>query len=338
MSDVLDRADLTPIFILGMSQRTGTNFLGELLRLHPRCTSPGVLWEDFLAAYADLLVSYAAQVSSNWGPAWGFDRNQGRDSICRHLGEGLISFLNSQRAIARIGEAPNSGSPVVSAEEMTKRVVTKTPSVRSLQYFFKIFPRAQLLILVRDGRAVVESAVKSFKRDYEEEMRYWVVSARTILRFKQSVDHCDLSYMLVRYEDLWMHREQELRKIFSFLELDVESYDFAAADKLPIRGSSTLVEQGIKVHWLPVEKSSSFNPVQRWAHWDRRLHERFNWIAGDCLERFGYQKKTYNGNRWLWILWNMALDARYFVRSCWHEPERLVRSLLAFCRLRRGAH
>jgi Sulfotransferase family len=332
MRDDFNRTDLTPIFILGMSQRTGTNFLGELLRLHPRCTSP-VVWEDFLAAYSDLLVSYAAQVSSNWNPEWGIDRNHGRDLICRHLGEGLISFLQSQRVITPVDPASGPSSTVVSVKEMGKRVVTKTPSVRSLQYFFKIFPQAQLLILVRDGRAVVESAVKSFNRNYEEEMRRWAVSAHTILQFRQSVDHCDRPYMLVRYEDLWMHREQELRRIFSFLDLDVESYDFAAADKVPIRGSSTLVEQGIKVDWVPVENSPSFNPMQRWAHWDRRLHERFNWITGDYLGRFGYEKKIYPGNGSFWKLWNMALDTRYFIRESVRDPKGLARRLLVLFRL-----
>ena len=43
-----------PIFILGIMPRSGTNFLHQLITLHPACVSSPV-WEDFLIYPAPLL-------------------------------------------------------------------------------------------------------------------------------------------------------------------------------------------------------------------------------------------------------------------------------------------
>ena len=40
--------------------------------------------------------------------------------------------------------------------------MTKSPSVAHLDRFFAFFPRARLLILVRDGRSVAQSAIDTF--------------------------------------------------------------------------------------------------------------------------------------------------------------------------------
>lgn len=133
-----------PIFIIGITQRCGTNFLYDLLRLHPDCGAPSLIWEDYLAANSDLLDSYVNSVSKLWARSLGDGL---KDELYRHLGDGLISFLTEQID--------------------TKRVLTKTPSIRNLGNFFKLFPHARLLILIRDGRAVVESSVKSFDEGYE---------------------------------------------------------------------------------------------------------------------------------------------------------------------------
>lgn len=297
-----------PIFILGMTQRTGTNFLLNLLCLHRECSPAGPVWEDYFVAHADLLVRFAKEVSESWDPKWGIDPMVGGGIICRLLGDGLVSFLHCERDIAVLGAAFELPSGSGTEGERRRRLVTKTPSVKSLEHFFKILPQAHLLIIVRDGRAVVESQVQSFGGDYEGAIRHWANSARIILQFQKRTVHGNFRYRLVKYEELWTHREPELRRILQFLELDVESYDFEAANNLPIRGSSALTEHGIRMHWAPVEKTDDFNPLRRWATWGRARHERFNWIAGDCLELLGYEKKIYPGWEWLWRIWNSVLD------------------------------
>jgi hypothetical protein len=283
-----------PIFILGISQRAGTNFLFDLLCLHPDCGAPAINWEDFLLEKSEPLVRYVSSVFSGW-------RRRGtgqevEDLLYEHLGNGLIAVLVSRTK--------------------AKRLVTKTPSVRNLDYFFKLFPRAYLLLLVRDGRAVVESRVKSFGENYETAMRRWAEGADSILRFVENSRRFNLNFLVVRYEDLWNEPEQELRRIFSFAGLDADKYDFSAAINVPVRRSSVFHGQEEKeVHWKPVEKTAGFNPVARSKHWSRSTHERFNWIAGEKLSRFGYNPKKYREEEFFWAVWNRALDLWWRIKG-----------------------
>lgn len=290
-----------PIFILGILPRSGTNFLYDLLCLHPDCDASAPIPEDYLVSRANLLIDYINSVSWNWRIDWEVEDQ--KDILFHYIGKGLTAFLNSQ--------AINNDN-----SKVKRRIVTKTPSVRNLDYFFKLFPSSHLIILVRDGRAVVESSVKSFNNNYETMMRLWAEAAETILRFDQATKNSDFKYLIVRYEDLWNNLEAELRKILTFLELDGEAYDFDVAVNLPIKGSSELRRRGkSQLNWQPVEKTSDFNPLQRWSHWGHTLHRRFDWIAGQYLTEFGYETKYYSNNRMLWSVWHNILDIKWQVRD-----------------------
>jgi Sulfotransferase family len=293
-----------PIFILGISQRSGTNFLFDLLRLHPDCGAPSIKWEDFLLHKSDWLVKYLDSVYKGWR-RWGADKDL-EDSLYEQLGNGLISVLAS-----RIKE---------------RRLVTKTPSVRNLSHFFKLFPRAYLLILVRDGRAVVESTVRTFGDSYESAMRRWAEGADTILRFREGADGLDDRYLIVRYEDLWNEPDQELRKIFAVVGLDADKYDFNAAINLPVRGSSTFHgKEEQRYHWKPVEKTVDFDPLGRANHWSRFTHERFDWIAGEKLASFGYVKRRHKERALFWTAWNRILDLWWQLRGLSQSTIKLAK-------------
>jgi len=99
-----------------------------------------------------------------------------------------------------------------------------------------------------------------------------------------------------------------LRRVFDFIGIEATNYDFGAARNLPVRGSSSLKAQGKAVHWRPVEKSASFDPMSRWKNWSRAKHERFNWIAGTAMAHFGYNTEKLGGIRPFWNTWNWLLD------------------------------
>jgi hypothetical protein len=301
--------ELDPIFIVGILPRSGTNFLYQLLSLHPDCQVGGVIWEDFLLAHADLIVRYAETVQKHWDQTWAVQDRLGQPvkELCRCVGKGLISFLQLQ--VYDESEAQVSGGSVVSG---SKRLVTKTPSVKNLQHFSKIFPDAQLIIVIRDGRALVESGVRSFNWGYDQATRAWADAARTIIQFDKDPSKGECKYLITKFEDLVHHTEWELRRIFSFLALDPHKYNFRAAASTPVIGSCELRRTGEReIHWNPIERTQDFNPVDRASKWGRRMHERFNWIAGDELEQIGYLKKNPSRNRLLWNLWNIALDAKF---------------------------
>lgn len=283
------------IFVLGITPRSGTNFLYNLLSLHPDCRVPEPIWEDYLLEPSHLLLQYTRAVCRWWegaDPPWGVDRSF-ESLLCQYLGGGLISFLESRTGV-RAGEG---------------RLLTKTPCVSHVDNFFKLFPHAYLLILVRDGRDVVESALRTRGAWPDGVAKQWADAAESILRFDRVNRARGLRYMIVRYEDLYLNLDSELPKILDFLDLDIEVYDFSAARQLPVRGSSTHRGGKKQVHWeRAVAKTRNFNPIRRWGNWDRRMHERFNWLAGQYLTEFGYEIESYSRHRRAWRMYNRAVD------------------------------
>jgi protein-tyrosine sulfotransferase len=296
-----------PIFILGILPRSGTNFLFNLLRLHPDCGVTDPIWEDYVLEPSPLLMEYAQAVYNWWDaadPPWAVDESY-QARLCQHLGRGLISFLSS-------------GSD-------KKRLLTKTPCVSNLDNFFKLFPNGYLLILVRDGRDLVESAVRSFGWDRDKTTRRWAAAAQTIQHFTEANRGQDLRCMIVRYEDLYADLDAELRRVLDFVNLDTASYDFSEAYDLPVYGSSEVTKTEDSVHWRPMDRvESDFNPIARWSGWNRRMHERFNWLAGHSLRALGYEEKTYEGRERSWRTYNRIVDQvqkykpyEYLPRSVW---------------------
>jgi hypothetical protein len=279
-----------PIFILGIAQRSGTNYLHDLLALHPDCAmrKPPTL-EDYLLRHSDHLLAYAGSLSPFWEEHWKFGGQEA--ALLQALGDGLASFLAAA--------APG------------KRVLTKTPSVYNIDHLPKLFPHAHLLILVRDGRAVAESTYRSFQRSYEYTARMWAYGAKLIRSFLEAREaYQPRKHLLVRYEDLVRDTRGEMRKILDFLELDADAYDFDAAENIPVRGSSVHRGSTEKLHWDPVQKTENFKPLNRFAHWSQGMHNRFNWIAGKELEYFGYSLEP-DGGGWLARLLNRGRDARF---------------------------
>lgn len=300
----------SPIFILGIVQRSGTNYLNNLLLKHPDVRSPGIVWEDFYLAPADHLNAYANSLQPSWSTDWSAQLQAalGPDAVLRHLGDGLIRLMESQyRYCVEAGtQEPPSGQPI--------SLVTATPNTRNLDQFLRIFPDAAPLLIVRDGRAVVESGVRSFDWDYEEAMRMWARSGQRILDFCGHPEHAG-RYLLTRFETLFLEPKDEMRRILDFLKLDGDRFDFNVCDTLGVMGSSDLKQSGsASLHWKYVDKPKGFNPLARASHWPEAMRQRFLYIAGATMTALGYElSDTDVENSPRWSNWNDAMDTLYSV-------------------------
>lgn len=288
-----------PIFIHGILPRSGTNFIWDLLLLHPDCSrGREPVNEDLFLEHSNHLTAFATSVQRAWDPAWGTFAGDIGNRLYEGIGEGLISFLWTDR---------------------TRRLVTKSPTVRHLNEFFAFFPSARLLILVRDGRSVVQSAMDTFGWDFDRACREWSEAAGTIRHFQQTQLARADRWRVIRYEDFVDDTEAQLRAVFEFLRLDPERYDFAAARNLPVRGSSAFGLHDGKVHWQVVPKDTTFTPKERWRAWNAAQCERFEWLAGEQLVDFGYSTSTrrfglidsarHTARDWGWTAWKIARRA-----------------------------
>jgi protein-tyrosine sulfotransferase len=298
-----------PIFILGVMPRSGTNYLWDLLCSHPDCApAREPIHEDLFLQHAHLLEGYASAVQRAWDPAWGTFTGDLPGKLRASLGDGLASFLSVDRQ---------------------RRLVTKSPSVRNLPLFFSFFPRARLLVLVRDGRSAVQSAMTTFAWDFDTAAHVWAEGAEQIRQFDRAHQDSGLCYRIIRYEDLVDDVQRTVTGILDFLDLDRDRFDFTAAASMPVRGSSVLFGPGrAGVNWDPVEKDAAFAPKERWREWDPALLQRFEWIAGEQLRHFGYQASPDGPTPVLWPLRQQMLDWRWrsgrFARRAGYWVQRRV--------------
>lgn len=285
-------ANADPIFILGIMPRSGTNYLRELICLHPACApSRTPISEDFFLEPSDLLLAYTWQVRKRWDPMWGAFDDELMRRFNESLGDGLISFIWKDR---------------------DRRLVAKTPSVQHIERFFTFFPRAHLLILVRDGRSVVQSCMSTFGWEFDRAARNWASAADEIHRFVETERPPTERYLLVRYEDLLDDLKGTMLEVLRFTQLDDDVFDLQAASELPVRGSSSYFGSGRdSVHWEPVARGPDFDPKERWRSWSPDLHERFEWIAGRQLRYFGYAPSSEPVRAAGSVLRQRLLDARW---------------------------
>lgn len=287
------------IFILGSVRRSGTNYLFHLLLAHPSCAA-SLVPEDFLIAHSHLLEDYISAVHGEWEPHWGIDGD---------------AFHQRFRA-ALIGTLAPTGEP--------RRVVAKTPSVDNLDSFYRFFPNARLVILVRDGRAAVESALRSFPCvTFDAAAREWARSVRLIRRFEET--HRGCPYRIVRYEDLYGNQAAELKRLYEFLELDAAAVDLAALEELPVYGSSALGrKEGRELHWQAMKRTADFNPLERFRNWTPAQHARFNWLAEPELRIMGYEPRLPSVSPLASAIRNQWLDVRHDSVRVYERAQRRI--------------
>ena len=267
---------ITPVFIASPTERSGTNLLAAALVESGHFEFPTedrLLGEDFLLFRADLLVQYCDETVRNWTP-WVPDEQElarRRTLLLHHIGDGLLRY---------------------SLSENTKRsIVFKTPRPDNLHLLPEIFPKAKLLVIIRDGRDVVDSQCKAWPEETRMEWaRNWAQGARRVIEFLRSAPGSPFhsSYRLLRYEDLIRRESGCLPGVMKFLGFE-DSLSWKQFDELPVYGSSYLSPSNEKsFQWVVVPKPAGFTTVGRWQLWDEERKREFKSIAGMELKELGY--------------------------------------------------
>ena len=256
------------IIIHGTMQRTGTVYVGELIRLHPDIYAyPKEIWEIPFLKFIDLIMMFQDKFFSAYKQNIG---KIGKYDFLPIFGAAFIEYLYS--------EVPEG-----------KQMLLKMPSVRNLKYFFGVFPYENLLLLMRDGRDIVSSTIKTWpQRDFTQVSQQWNDNAQIALNFDNYYSQKE-GYLFSKYEDIIKDKKYFIQKACEEFGLDSEKFPFHKIEELPIRGSSTAsVNQQGKVSWNPVKKSENFKPTQRWHSWSEKQKKKFKEIAGEMLIELGY--------------------------------------------------
>jgi len=239
-----------PVFVLG-PPRSGTSMMQWALRAHPN------LWggqeSDYLIPLVDRLRDVWEYGRRRERLHWLSGQNVSWDEFLGHVGIG-INALYMSRSHGR-------------------RWVEQTPQYTlHLDDMVRLFPGAQFLFMVRDGREVVHS-LRNFVNpvEHEEGCRIWRNFINAGLRFAEGEHGHQLH--LVSYRNAVSDTEPEMERVFAFLG---EPYDKASADfitsKRPINSSFTEAAAG-----------------PRWGVWSGEERAVFERTAGSLLVTLGFE-------------------------------------------------
>lgn len=257
------------LVIHGVMPRAGTVYVGQLMRLHPDLYAlPRDLWElpllqlsrDVLGLQRKFLRIYEQNA----------DKMRPTDFL-KIVGTGMLAYLQEETPVE-------------------KRILIKVPSVQYLHYFWTMYPNAHLMLLVRDGRDLVDSTVRTWPQiSFPMACLRWKRAANMVYRFHKHYAGLQIGYWCARFEDAVQDPEGFVHEACRRFDLDVARYPFERIEGIRIRGSSRLPQQG-KVIWNPREKPAGFKPIGYWQDWSPYRKWLFKWIAGDMLVRLGYCK------------------------------------------------
>jgi protein-tyrosine sulfotransferase len=261
------------IFIHGVLPRSGTNYLADLFEFHQAIhPHPRHFWEFPLLSVTDRVVElqndFARVYRRNAEVLQPFE-------FSAYLNSGFMRYLQEL-----VG--PN------------KTMLFKFPFVHYVSLFRILFPRDYLILLLRDGRDVVSSSMKTFrkglfKRKFSEYCAEWTCATGTILKHDVNGPRHHPRTLIVKYEELVSNPEGHMREVLDKVGLECDKYDFSGLRDMPVRGSSDLADQANGVHWQPWKPRGKFNPVGRWRDWPEHRKQKFKVIAGDMLINAGYE-------------------------------------------------
>ena len=274
------------VIVLGVS-RSGTTLLRQMLNHHSELAIPGEsyfivpLWERYRRRQktAALLADLGCVGRLR---RWGIDLEKVHSSIPDGAG-----FAEVIQAVYRN----------YAESRRKRRFGDKTPLyIQHLDILEFVFPGAQYIHIVRDGRNAALSSDKMAHRparfnwflprglgDFAFRWRNEVLGAR---RFGTTVTNG--RYLEMRYEDLVAEPEARLREISSFLGLEFENAMLQYYRDYELRSLN---------HTRLAEP-----PTPSATDWRKQMRaadiERFEAIAGDLLETFGYERAFPHPSPW----------------------------------------
>lgn len=256
------------IFIHGIMPRSGTVYAGELLRLHPDLYAyPYQIWEFPALCVTDKVL----ELQRDFIEGYRLNQKKFEDGdFLPVFGGALMAYMH---AVTPPGQ----------------RVLMKMPSVQFINYFFTMFPKENLLILLRDGRDLVHSTLRTWKQlNFIQVSLRWNRSARIILETLEQFRRTGQSgYWLAKYEDALLDPESFVRNACRAFELDEDRYPFDRIADIRVIGSSKLESKG-EVRWRHLDRPKEFKPLGYWKEWSALRKAVFKAIAGQALVELGY--------------------------------------------------
>lgn len=260
-----------PVFVFGMNG-SGTTMMLDCLNSHPELY--GFIRETLVIPYyiaRTEKLGEALNDGSAFKDLWDGFRNE---SIFRWVNDGETPPLpDNWRALPRTAATfIDCTFQYFAAAEGKKRWCEKTPMhCQHVSALAEVFPQAQFIHMIRDGRA----CAASFHR------RWGYIPERTIYRWKnivhqagQQAKDSHASYLEVKYEALTAEPEAQMRRVCEFLGIPFNDAVLSPSRTRKFTGSTADTIQNVAPKWRSYFNSAKLTKLER--------------IAGKTLAEFDY--------------------------------------------------
>lgn len=278
-----DRLDPPPVFIVG-APRSGTTLLQILLDLHPELAIPPEShifsrFADVFDAYGDLTLPQnlrrfvADLLGDAWIRRWGLRVTV--EEFCQ-----TVSAPSVRGVLVHL-------FALYARQEGKTRWGEKTPNhALHLQMIRRIFPEAQFIHLIRDGRDVAESLGRVYfgKKSIAANAHRW---RRHVMACHALTCASPKAVLEIKYCDLVQDPKGILSRVQAFLKLghgDAADVTHTARRQDYVRSGSH--HQSLREP-LSAQRVGAFR-----SRLSLREIEIFETIAGDTLRRYGYPLMT----------------------------------------------
>ena len=299
---------MKPIFIIGITGRSGTHYIAQLLKRHKVIVNNSLIREDHFVSELNYLELNVKNISYYW-------RKKNKDN--KEHEERIINNLKIGLGNGIINSVPT--------KKQAKYFLLGTPYTHNISLFPDYFPNQKMLIIIRNAKDVVESGVRSNFWNYEEGLELWNRSAKRIIEF-QSKSQGD--FIIVKYEDLFTDTTNKLKEIFNYLNVDSEEYPYDKLEKIPIQGSSDAKDENESWEYKNIEKNNNFKPLNRSENWSFIRKWRFNWKCGKNSEILNYKTEIINSKPFYFLI-NVFLDMVLFIFKIKLYMKQKVKKYLA---------
>ncbi len=276
----------SPFFIIGIG-RSGTTLLRMMLHNHPRIAIP---YESHF------IVDYCKKVSE-YGDLENDDNV--RSLIKNILSESIIEMWDYSFSVEKVFEKLEERSVrgVIDAiykeyanDKGKTRWGDKSDYLDRIDILCKVFPDAQFIHIIRDGRDVASSVMKMpwGPNDIIDASEWW--NSHVWVAHRMGAVLGEKRYIEVHYEKLVEDPEKELRRLCAFLE---EEY---APDMLNYHKKSEVSIPDDR-KWQHHNVNKSVNRSRTYA-WKSEMAPTsvavFNKYAGKMLKELGYENSSGN--------------------------------------------
>lgn len=284
------------VFLFGISVRSGTNFSARIFSKHPEVEvvpNNETIREFPLLKVIDQFKDSFDAFSSMYTGNNGNKEHYTWRKYAAYFGDSFLKYIDNELVI----------------DHSKKIYFMKDPGVKNIKFVSSVFPDSKVILLVRDGRDLVESSEKGYLvwrnsqsvlnrvkryvfhytgREFRRNVKAWLNNAKMISEFLATEN--GKKALLIRYEDLAAEIPETYAKLFEYCGLSIEKVNYKNVEVIGSSFSDQISENGEnKIKWTPIEKTKKFKPVGRWKSWPKWKINYFNKVAGAYLKEFGYQ-------------------------------------------------